>query len=227
VQAEDHVRFTQRSIKRNLCYKFYLIGDNHDSSICGFDHSPIDDGLRNYLRWIAARTPCPRRGACRNLNCLTGHICQKSDCKYRGGKTYCKLPLALHYVQMGVKEFVPGVVPPPFGVPPPLPKKNGSGSYASSCSSAASAASRNSRSGRHSRRRSRIPRRVRRPGKAEVRMPSRSSSGSGSGSGSCSGSDQERPSRLSQERRPAHQARYKCTCCPFMAYTFDSPEALK
>jgi hypothetical protein len=113
VQAEDRARFAQRVAKQKLCNKFYLTGDDHDPSTCGFDHSPIDDALRNYLRSIAASTPCTRRSACRNLNCLNGHICQKLDCKYRGGKTYCKLPGPIHYVQMGVKECVPGVVPPP------------------------------------------------------------------------------------------------------------------
>jgi hypothetical protein len=113
VHAEDRARFTQRIAKQKLCNKFYLTGDDHDPSTCGFDHSPIDDSLRNYLRSIAASTPCTRRSACRNLNCLNGHICQKPDCKYRGGKTYCKLPGPIHYVQMGVKECVPGVMPLP------------------------------------------------------------------------------------------------------------------
>jgi len=109
VPAEDRARFTQRVAKHKLCNKFYLTGDDHDSATCGFDHSPLDDVLRNYLRSIAASTPCTRRSACRNLNCLNGHICQKPDCKYRGGKTYCKLPGPIHYVQMGFKECVPGV----------------------------------------------------------------------------------------------------------------------
>jgi len=112
VQAEDRARFAQRVAKQKLCNKFYLAGDDHDPSTCGFDHSPIDDILRNYLRSIAASTPCTRTSACRNLNCLNGHICQKPDCKYRGGKTYCRLPGPIHYVQLGVKECVPGVAPP-------------------------------------------------------------------------------------------------------------------
>jgi hypothetical protein len=113
VPAEDRTRFAQRVAKHKLCNRFYLTGDDHDPATCGFDHSPLDDVLRNYLRSIAASTPCTRRSACRNLNCLNGHICQKPDCKYRGGKTYCKLPGPIHYVQMGFKECVPGVLPPP------------------------------------------------------------------------------------------------------------------
>jgi len=112
VQAEDRTRFTQRVAKQKLCNKFYLTGDKHDPATCGFDHSPIDDGLRNYLRSVAASTPCTRRSACRNLACLSGHICQKPDCKYRGGKVFCKLPSPMHHVQLGVKECVPGVAPP-------------------------------------------------------------------------------------------------------------------
>jgi hypothetical protein len=113
VPVEDRARFSQRVAKQKLCNKFYLVGDEHDPATCGFDHSPLDDVLRNYLRSIAASTPCTRRSACRNLKCLNGHICQKPDCKYRGGKTYCKLPGPIHYVQMDFKECVPGIVPPP------------------------------------------------------------------------------------------------------------------
>ena len=131
VHHDDRARFTQRVAKQKLCNKFHLTGDDHDPSTCDFDHSPIDDALRNYLRSIAASTPCTRRSACRNLNCINGHICQKPDCKYRGGKLYCKLPGPIHYVQLGVKECVPGAMP----LPQPkredktgFSAKNGSGS---------------------------------------------------------------------------------------------------
>ena len=111
VTTEVRNRFAKRVANKKLCNKFHLAGDCPDGD-CPFDHSPIDADLRNYLRSIAAATPCTRRSACKNLTCLNGHVCQKSDCKYRGGKLFCKLPGPMHYVQLQFKEWVRGVSPP-------------------------------------------------------------------------------------------------------------------
>jgi hypothetical protein len=91
------------------------------------------------------------------------------------------------------------------------PNMRRSVSYASSCSSAASAASGNSRAGGHSRRR-RAPRRVRRTGKAAVKMPSRSSSGSRS---------------RSDEELALIQSMYICECCPKKPKKFDNEDDLR
>jgi hypothetical protein len=113
VPADVRHRFTQRVANQKLCNKFHLTGEcsDHANNKCSFDHSPIDEGLRNYLRSIAASTPCTRRSMCKNLACLNGHICQKPDCKYRGGKFFCKLPGPMHYVQLQFKECVEGISP--------------------------------------------------------------------------------------------------------------------
>ncbi|KAM0718103.1 hypothetical protein Q7P37_006435 [Cladosporium fusiforme] len=108
---EDRQRFAQRIAVGKLCNKFHLLGECADGSDCSYDHGSIDEGMRNYLRSVAASTPCPRRNGCRNLLCLNGHVCQKPDCKYRGGKVYCKLPGPVHYVHLGFKEFVQGNIP--------------------------------------------------------------------------------------------------------------------
>jgi hypothetical protein len=114
VTADVRHRFSQRVAKQKLCNKFHLTGDCPDlaTNNCSFDHSSIDESLRNYLRAIAASTPCTRRSGCKNLTCLNGHVCQKPDCKYRGGKLFCKLPGPMHYVQLQFKENVPGASPP-------------------------------------------------------------------------------------------------------------------
>jgi hypothetical protein len=111
VTAEVRNRFAQRVANRKLCNKFHL-ASNCPEPECPFDHSPIDADLRNYLRSIAAATPCTRRSMCKNLTCLNGHVCQKQDCKYRGGKVFCKLPGPMHYVQLQFREWVRGVSPP-------------------------------------------------------------------------------------------------------------------
>lgn len=108
---EDRQRFAQRIAHRKLCNKYHLLGECVEGPACPFDHASIDEGLRSYLRSVAASTPCPRRNNCRNLSCLNGHVCQKPDCKYRGGKVFCKLPGPVHYVQLDFKEFVPGNLP--------------------------------------------------------------------------------------------------------------------
>lgn len=112
ITAEDRNRFTKRTASQKLCNRYHLTGECPSfasGNACEFDHSPIDDGMRNYLRSIAASTPCTRRSLCRSLTCLNGHVCQKSDCKYRGGKLFCKLPVPLHMVRLGVKKYVSGL----------------------------------------------------------------------------------------------------------------------
>lgn len=113
VTPEVRSRFTQRVSNQKLCNKFHLTGECPDfaSNNCPFDHSPVDESIRNYLRSIAASTPCARRSGCKSLMCLNGHVCQKPDCKYRGGKFYCKLPGPMHFVQVQFKEYVPGILP--------------------------------------------------------------------------------------------------------------------
>ena len=126
VSVEVRNRFAKRIANQKLCNKFHLAGDCPDGD-CPFDHSPIDADLRNYLRSIAAATPCTRRSMCKNLTCLNGHVCQKADCKYRGGKVFCKLPGPLHYVQLQFKEWVRGISPPQ-GKRESSQSKNASGS---------------------------------------------------------------------------------------------------
>ena len=126
VTAGTRNRFAQRIANKKLCNKFHLAGDCPDLD-CPFDHSPIDEDLHNYLRSIAAATPCTRRSTCKNLTCLNGHVCQKPDCKYRGGKSFCRLPGPMHCVQLQFKEWVPGVSPPQ-GKRERTPSRNASGS---------------------------------------------------------------------------------------------------
>lgn len=38
-----------------------------------------------------------------------GHICQRADCKHRGGKSFCKIPFSAHTQDLHVAQFVPGV----------------------------------------------------------------------------------------------------------------------
>lgn len=74
-----------------------------------YDHTPISEGVRNCLLEVARRNPCPRRQQCRSLSCPHGHICQTQNCQRRGGNVYCKLPSAMHSIDMNVAEYVNGM----------------------------------------------------------------------------------------------------------------------
>lgn len=101
---------------------------------CLYDHTPITPHILDCLKFVARHKPCPKRGKagpphppppsihsssftltdslcpgeCRSVACCLGHICQKPDCKHRGGKSWCKIPEASHNVDLRVSEFVPG-----------------------------------------------------------------------------------------------------------------------
>lgn len=47
-------------------------------------------------------------GDCRSTTCYLGHICQRPDCKHRGGKSFCKIPYASHNASLQVAEYVTG-----------------------------------------------------------------------------------------------------------------------
>lgn len=104
--AQDRADFTQRVARRKLCNQLHLNGECPNPTTCQFDHFPISDGVRNYLRSVTASQPCPRRGDCRRANCLGGHLCQKgSDCQRRGGKAWCKLPEPCHGIDLAVAQY--------------------------------------------------------------------------------------------------------------------------
>ncbi|KAK1086585.1 hypothetical protein LTR48_003444 [Friedmanniomyces endolithicus] len=106
----DDVReFNYRTSRRKLCNNYHLQGSCPNSAEdCAYDHSYASPGVTSALRQVVNGTPCPRRGACRRLNCLSGHICQKADCKYRGGKAFCRIPFDVHALELEVARFVPG-----------------------------------------------------------------------------------------------------------------------
>jgi len=103
--AEDKRLFNQRTATHKLCNIEDLTRDCSQEA-CQYDHSPITDGMRNALKRVVYGTPCPRRGSCRRAACIYGHVCQKLDCKFRGGKAFCKFPSYVHMEDMRVANFV-------------------------------------------------------------------------------------------------------------------------
>ncbi|KAI5456155.1 hypothetical protein BGZ63DRAFT_417962 [Mariannaea sp. PMI_226] len=92
--------------QRKLCNQKQLTGycPNED---CEFDHNPIPEELKPALEALSRSGPCPKRSACRRLNCVFGHVCQRVDCKRRGGKTYCRFPPSMCLADFTVADYVP------------------------------------------------------------------------------------------------------------------------
>ena len=105
---EEKAAFNSRTASKKLCNNYHINGQCQNGDACSYDHRPAPPGVLNCLNHVILNNPCPRRGACRNLNCLYGHICQKQDCKYRGGNVYCKFPPQVHYQPMSLDIFVAG-----------------------------------------------------------------------------------------------------------------------
>ncbi|OIW23811.1 CCCH zinc finger DNA binding protein [Coniochaeta ligniaria NRRL 30616] len=91
--------------KQRICNSFHLKGSCDGQ--CGFDHSPLSPDLKRALEVLARSQPCPKRGACRKVNCNSGHVCQTPDCRHRGGRAFCKLPYTSHSEDLAVATYVP------------------------------------------------------------------------------------------------------------------------
>lgn len=105
---EDWAAFNGRAARHKLCNNYHLTGVCSNGLDCQYDHGPISPGVKQCLQHVARSLPCSRRGACRLTNCSQGHICQRPDCKHRGGKTFCKVPFAAHNQDLHVAQYVPG-----------------------------------------------------------------------------------------------------------------------
>lgn len=91
-----------------LCNTKQLTGQCGNTN-CQYDHNPISDDLLVALEVLSRSLPCPKRGACRMPNCVTGHICQNLDCKHRGGKAFCRIPYMSHDEDLHFDSLMPGI----------------------------------------------------------------------------------------------------------------------
>lgn len=105
---ESENRLKLRSSMQRLCNAKHLTGSCPNPH-CEYDHTPLDEDLIPILEWLARSLPCPRRDKCRNAACTSGHLCQKPDCKLRGGKGFCRFPWGLHYDDLTVDRHVPAI----------------------------------------------------------------------------------------------------------------------
>lgn len=106
--ADAESRLKSRSAVRRLCNAQQLNGFCNNPK-CEYDHDSLEEDLKPALEWLSRSLQCPKRGACRIATCTAGHVCQKPDCKYRGGKAFCKLSHNSHFDDLAVDRFVPAV----------------------------------------------------------------------------------------------------------------------
>ncbi|TPX17311.1 uncharacterized protein E0L32_012225 [Thyridium curvatum] len=97
--------------RSRVCNNFQLTGFCEHGDKCPYSHEPLDAETKRALEALARSMPCSKRGDCRNSACTMGHICQRLDCKHRGGKLYCKLPYLSHLEDLAVESYVPAARP--------------------------------------------------------------------------------------------------------------------
>ncbi|KAF1956895.1 hypothetical protein CC80DRAFT_534884 [Byssothecium circinans] len=72
---------------------------------CPYDHSPLEPTVRHCLEYVVKCSVCPRKGACRTVDCIQGHLCQKNGCT--GQEKGCKMKADLHNVDPRLSSLVP------------------------------------------------------------------------------------------------------------------------
>ncbi|ROV94088.1 hypothetical protein VMCG_08248 [Cytospora schulzeri] len=106
--SESESRLRSQSAKQRFCNSKHLSGSCVNPN-CEYDHGHLDEDLKPVLLWLARSLPCPKRERCRNAACFYGHICQKPDCKFRGGKAFCRIQPFLHFDDLAVDRYVPAL----------------------------------------------------------------------------------------------------------------------
>ncbi|KAI1078537.1 hypothetical protein F5B20DRAFT_571542 [Whalleya microplaca] len=108
-------RLKDRTMGRKLCNNKHLTGSCVNEN-CEYDHDPLHEDLKPALEWLSRSLPCAKRDKCRNAACVQGHICQNTDCKHRGGKSFCRIPYMMHLEDLTFDRYVPATVnrPTPF-----------------------------------------------------------------------------------------------------------------
>ncbi|KAK5990406.1 hypothetical protein PT974_08674 [Cladobotryum mycophilum] len=112
--SSSHVieRLRTLTASQRACNSFHLNGFCESGFHCEYSHSSLDEELKEALEALARSMPCSKRGECRDRHCTYGHVCQKIDCKHRGGKTHCKLPFLSHIEDLAVAKYVPAIEKP-------------------------------------------------------------------------------------------------------------------
>jgi hypothetical protein len=109
--TQERSVFNTRVHIQKLCNNYHLKGSCPIGEDCPYDHARASPAELKCLRQVIRNNPCPRKGGCRVLDCLNGHICQKPDCRYRGGSNFCKIPAFMHHIDLKLAGYEPANMP--------------------------------------------------------------------------------------------------------------------
>lgn len=73
--AKEIKAFEDRITDAKLCNRHHLTKSGCYAYNCQYDHDPIDETLRQTLRYKARAIPCAEGSACRGEDCFYGHHC--------------------------------------------------------------------------------------------------------------------------------------------------------
>jgi CCCH-type zinc finger len=99
--TNDLAAFNARVSRPKFCNAYQLRRDCTNPD-CSRDHSYVDPGIINIVRYLARRIPCRAGQACRDPFCYSGHHCSKKGCS---PGAWCKFPKAMHKIDIQVTNW--------------------------------------------------------------------------------------------------------------------------
>lgn len=98
--------YKARTNINKLCTSFYLAGSCDMPASCQYDHTPISTDIHYCMQYVLKEVPCPTKGACRRMDCISGHVCQNRACAARGKSAVCKFARNVHGVDTKIADWV-------------------------------------------------------------------------------------------------------------------------
>ncbi|KAH8173595.1 zinc finger c-x8-C-x5-C-x3-H type (and similar) domain-containing protein [Sarocladium implicatum] len=97
-----------RTRSKRICNEHHLLGQCKNGPDCDYDHTPLNPGLLDGVEALSRSILCSRKGNCRQVDCIKGHVCQLQNCMKRGGKDFCRLPATEHTLSYVPTDYVEG-----------------------------------------------------------------------------------------------------------------------
>ncbi|KAF2749840.1 hypothetical protein M011DRAFT_278249 [Sporormia fimetaria CBS 119925] len=98
---EDWDYYLKLSEGQKLCNAHHL-RDSCSKINCQYKHGSLNPKARRAFRYILKTQQCPRKGSCRDPDCIFGHMCQKQSCRVEA----CKMSADAHNVDTELATLV-------------------------------------------------------------------------------------------------------------------------
>lgn len=99
---------TLKSRPKRICNEHHLLGACKNGPLCEYDHAPLPPSLKDGVEALSRSILCSRKGGCRQVDCIKGHVCQLPNCMKRGGKDFCRLAVTEHTLSYVPTDYVEG-----------------------------------------------------------------------------------------------------------------------